>query len=455
MRRRTPDPRGWSSPSRRRPGRGLILFLLLTTLSGGIFVGGSVTPARADALSDAIAKQKALEAQIARQKAQMAAIAARQKSLGVTLASTRTSLGQVNADLFSVRGQVVAATVEVAQAEADVQALDTQVVKLDLELADLQAREARQQVELDARKAALADRMRQAYDTDRTSLLETVLSGGAFTDVLAEVSYHLDLGQQDRLLADQIVADQKVLAVLAQTVASTRTQTETMRATADAQRQQLDAELQGLADARSRLATLEAETSRLLAQQQATYAAMNSDKAKLAAAMAETEKAEKELQKQIDRLVAEQARGGRIPSIYNGTLDWPMGGTVTQEFGCTGFAWEPRLGNCAHYHTGIDIAAPMYTPIRAAGPGVVLFAGPNPWDPRPKAWIVVIAHSSQLVTWYAHVDNGPYPIPVHVGDHVVKGEIIAYEGMTGRTTGPHLHWMVELNSTFSNPRLFL
>jgi murein DD-endopeptidase MepM/ murein hydrolase activator NlpD len=97
----------------------------------------------------------------------------------------------------------------------------------------------------------------------------------------------------------------------------------------------------------------------------------------------------------------------------------------------------------------------MYTPIRAAGPGVVLFAGPNPYDRRPKAWIVIVAHSQDLVTWYAHVDDSAHPIPVRAGDHVVTGQVIAYEGMTGRTTGPHLHWMVELNGSFANPRLFL
>ena len=76
-----------------------------------------------------------------------------------------------------------------------------------------------------------------------------------------------------------------------------------------------------------------------------------------------------------------------------------MSGTVTQEFGCTGFSWEPPLGNCAHYHTGIDIADPMDTPIHAAGDGRVVFAGPL----SDGAWVVMIAHSTHLVTWYAHV----------------------------------------------------
>jgi murein DD-endopeptidase MepM/ murein hydrolase activator NlpD len=132
-----------------------------------------------------------------------------------------------------------------------------------------------------------------------------------------------------------------------------------------------------------------------------------------------------------------------------------MGATVTQEFGCTGFAWEPQIGSCAHFHQGIDLAAPMYTPIRAAGEGVVVFAGPNPYDPYPKAWIVIIAHSESLQTWYAHIDNGVNPPAVAAGDRVVGGQVIAYIGMTGRSTGPHLHWGVVFNDDFVNPRLFV
>ena len=61
-------------------------------------------------------------------------------------------------------------------------------------------------VNLRERKALLAERLRQAYDTDRTSMLETFLSAGSFTDVLSEVSYSIDVGEQDKALAEQIVA---------------------------------------------------------------------------------------------------------------------------------------------------------------------------------------------------------------------------------------------------------
>jgi murein DD-endopeptidase MepM/ murein hydrolase activator NlpD len=59
------------------------------------------------------------------------------------------------------------------------------------------------------------------------------------------------------------------------------------------------------------------------------------------------------------------------------------------------------------------------------------------------------------VSWYGHIDNKSHPPAVHAGQYVSKGQIIAYEGMTGYTTGPHLHWAVQLDGAWVNPRLFL
>ena len=152
--------------------------------------------------------------------------------------------------------------------------------------------------------------------------------------------------------------------------------------------------------------------------------------------------------RKIRQLMAAQGNGGGVPSEYSGTLAWPMSGTITQEFGCTGFPWEPPLGNCSHFHTGIDIADPLGTTIHAAGDGKVLYAGPL----SDGAWVVIIAHSSNLISLYGHVKTN---IPVRAGQQVRKGQVIAYVGMTGHTTGPHLHWSVKLNDQWVNPRLFL
>ena len=124
---------------------------------------------------------------------------------------------------------------------------------------------------------------------------------------------------------------------------------------------------------------------------------------------------------------------------------------MTQPFGCTGFSWEPPSGSCAHWHNGIDLVAPYGTPIHAAAPGRVVYVGWNYADGANPAWIVIIAHSSVLTTWYAHMQP---KYPVHAGDIVRQGQVIGYEGSTGHSTGAHLHWMVWYKGNFVNPALF-
>ena len=131
----------------------------------------------------------------------------------------------------------------------------------------------------------------------------------------------------------------------------------------------------------------------------------------------------------------DQLGRGRIPSQYNGSLRWPMSGRVSQEFGCTGFSWEPPLGSCNHFHRGIDIVAPSGTAVHAAGDGVVVFVGYNPWDPPgDRAWIVIIAHSGDLVTWYAHM-QARKPSGIFQGARVDAGDVVGWEGNTGNSTG--------------------
>ena len=92
------------------------------------------------------------------------------------------------------------------------------------------------------------------------------------------------------------------------------------------------------------------------------------------------------------------------------------------------------------------------------GPGVrrrhVVYVGWNYADGYDPAWIVVIAHSQALQTWYAHM-SPTHPGGIRTGSRSRDGQIIGYEGNTGHSTGAHLHWAVEFNGDFVNPRLFL
>lgn len=452
MRRSSTDRRGWLAGPKARFGRRGVLFLFVLSTFGGLFLSATPQLTSADELSDAYARQQELQKFIDKQKAAIRALTVSQAKLSSRISNTKQSLSEINANLLTIKTQFVGMVVDVARSQNAVDELNATVERLDAELIQIEAEAAAKQVDLDARMALLAARIREAYDADRTPIIETFLSSADFTDALTEVGYHLDFAEQDKLLAEQIAADQAILEVLHENVELARAQTTELHRLAADSTAALDVQLADLGEARAELARLEAETAQLLTEQQAAYAELAADKAKAAALLKAQLEADKKLEALIAKLVAEQLAKGGLPSVYNGTLQWPMAGRITQEFGCTGFSWEPAYGSCRHFHRGIDIANSMYTPVYAAGAGKVIWAGRSPYS---TSWNVVIAHSSKLVTWYAHLDNGPKKPVVAVGQFVTKGQLIAYEGMTGNTTGPHLHWAVQLDGTWVNPRLFL
>ena len=218
------------------------------------------------------------------------------------------------------------------------------------------------------------------------------------------MSSQLDAADQDRQLADAGREGSRDAArASTQTVVEARAATNTIRQQTAVQKQKLDQRLEELRKATARLRELEKQAEAALRAQRAQYARMAADEKRLRHALAATAAAKRQLQHKINRLVAAQFNHGNIPSKYNGTLRWPMGGVVTQPFGCTGVVYEPPMGSCAHWHNGIDIVAPYGTPVRASGAGKVVYVGWNYADGADPAWIVIIAHSQSLTTWYAHM----------------------------------------------------
>jgi murein DD-endopeptidase MepM/ murein hydrolase activator NlpD len=97
-------------------------------------------------------------------------------------------------------------------------------------------------------------------------------------------------------------------------------------------------------------------------------------------------------------------------------------------------------------HKGIDYAAPIGTPVHAAGDGRIRFAG---WM-GGYGNLVEIEHSSSIVTVYGHLSR--FANDTRVGVHVTQGTVIAYVGMTGLATGPHLHYEYRVNGVFKDPQ---
>ena len=136
-------------------------------------------------------------------------------------------------------------------------------------------------------------------------------------------------------------------------------------------------------------------------------------------------------------------------------MDWPTVGRISQPFGCTGYKLEPRYGNCAHFHGGIDIANSRGTPVRAAADGTIQYVGLEPWYHGPdRAWVVVINHGNHVITIYVHLIHKDIA-GVKKGAKVVQGQLIGLMGMTGRATGYHLHFGVKVNGVWTDPTKYL
>ncbi len=136
----------------------------------------------------------------------------------------------------------------------------------------------------------------------------------------------------------------------------------------------------------------------------------------------------------VDLVLAWAARYGHATAVV-----WPLDGPITQRFGPTNSELQPRLWYRGrwypHFHAGLDIAGPVGTPVHAIAAGVVTFAGRI----ADGAVVVEVEHAPGVTSAYAHLEPGP---PVSEGDLVVAGEIVGTVGLTGVTTGPHLHLAV-------------
>jgi len=128
---------------------------------------------------------------------------------------------------------------------------------------------------------------------------------------------------------------------------------------------------------------------------------------------------------------------GVVPSI------WPVIGEITGHFG---ERLDPFSGEGA-FHAGIDIASHVGDPVHATADGVVTVVEKR----AGYGQLVVIDHGFGVTTWYGHLSR----FNTEVGMRVKRGDVIGFEGDTGRSTGPHLHYEVRIYNTPINPWRYL
>ena len=135
---------------------------------------------------------------------------------------------------------------------------------------------------------------------------------------------------------------------------------------------------------------------------------------------------------------------GTVPRpswLPNGYYVWPCYGRITSRFG-----YRYIFGSYS-YHSGIDIAVPYGTSVKAADGGTVTFAGYK----GSYGYLVIIDHGNGEQTYYGHNSS----LLVSAGDKVYQGQTIAKAGSTGRSTGSHCHFEIRVNGTQVNPSAYL
>ena len=118
---------------------------------------------------------------------------------------------------------------------------------------------------------------------------------------------------------------------------------------------------------------------------------------------------------------------------------WPVLGHITDSFG---ERLDPFSGEGA-FHTGVDVSADYGSPVHATADGIVVSADQHTGYGR----VVILDHGFGLTTWYAHLSA----YSVVSGTRVKRGEVIGYAGISGRSTGPHVHYEVRMNNAPVNP----
>jgi murein DD-endopeptidase MepM/ murein hydrolase activator NlpD len=361
-------------------------------------------------------------------------------------------VNQTNARIADLAAKQANAQSEADQLFYQIQIAEEQLALVTFQLDEtkaltdsLKAEATEETKQLASREDLYARHLRTTYRQALISPLEMLLSSSSLTEFANRLQAMIFINRQDVQLANEI---------------------RTLRAdTQDKQNQasSKEKEILGLADQittqRTQLAGAKAKYDKLVADAQTAIDAEAA--ARLAAAqqrqsaqgqLSQTNRTTADLERQLDQAEAQyealaaQAAGGSGLGAFNGAKlsMWPLRGPITSGFGA-------RWGG---FHNGIDIAAPKYTAIRAASAGKVVTVGRPYLAYGDTAVVVIIAHGFNFSTLYGHLDDLHWPI-VSVGQTVSAGQIIAYVGMTGFTTGPHLHFMTIADGRAVNPMGYL
>lgn len=339
--------------------------------------------------------------------------------------------GQINAIyalVASLNAQIEAQKALIAQTQAAIDELNRKIRFTEASLTRLHAN-------ISLRDELLNQRLRYVDDHGSVNYVELVLTANTFNDLMNRMIGAQQVAASDRKLLGELGIERSQFDQASADLTIQKTQQSALL------QQQLVAE----ADLEKNVATQKAAivyAQQLEAQLQSQYVKVQQERAAIDAQVAA-------LQQKYDA-EARAAGGG------SGVFAWPLPacgfGCISQPFGCSTFYLEPYDSGCPYphrIHTGLDIAGPNRSAIVAADTGVIyLYPGSVGYGN-----LVVMIHGNGYSTYYGHTAG--YAAGIQTGQIVARGDLIAYEGSTGWSTGPHLHFEVRINGVWKNPCIWL
>lgn len=325
------------------------------------------------------------------------------------LKSIQADLDAANARLRNIQSQQAQISAQIVQTQNDIKAAE---------------------IHLKTRQNILNRRVRVIYMHGQLNYISVILGAHSFSDFANRVALLKRVIHSDYSLITEIERQKAAIEAKEQQLEQDKKQLDVLAQQAQQAQQEIQnkkSEQQKVLDqARSNKAAAEQMEQDLINQSNQVQALIQQ---RLAAAQA-----------------AANASGGGGEAGYtqgSGVLSWPCNGPITSPYG---YRVHPIFGTTI-FHSGMDIGVDYGTPIHAADSGTVIYAG----------WIsgygnaVIIDHGNGMQTLYGHNQS----LNVSEGQSVSKGDVIAYAGSTGNSTGPHCHFEVRNNGSPVDPMAYL
>jgi len=374
------------------------------------------------AAGDIHGRKAKVDAQIAATQAKLAAARAHESTLNAQIATISAQIGALESRVSDVSARLAVLQRDLALHQ---KRLDRMNALFNLETNRL----VFLRHQYDAALRRLDSRVVAIYESEDPTVLDVVLASKSFTDMVQQLDYLGQIGNQDKAVA-------RAVAAARDRAKTARAKTATLRRQVAAEVQVVAARTYATGAVKARLLGTQGTLSGARATQQQALAAVKDAEQRYIDEANSLEASSAAIEAQI-RAADPGTPGGTTTSPSTAGLIWPVAGPITSPFGM-------RWGKL---HPGIDIGAGMGTPIHAAASGSVVYAG---WM-TGYGNLTVIDHGGGIATAYGHQSK----LEVSVGAQVTQGQEIGLVGSTGFSTGPHLHFEVRVNGSPVDPMGYL